>query len=88
MATLLDVTLSTSWMNVYSSRGLVGGEAITMQNKSSGAIILYVGITAPVDDSGIIVNGNDFDMISITPFPYEFLFAKSVSGTGRIGIQR
>lgn len=89
MATLLDVPLTnTTWTNVYAARGLVGGEPTTVQNKTSGSIILYVGVSAPVDDSGMIISGNDFNMITIAPTPAEFLFAKSISATGKIGIQR
>lgn len=89
MATLLDVNLTnTAWTNIYLERGLVGGEPTTVQNKTAGNIILYVGESAPADDSGIIILGNDFDLISITPTPSEFLFAKSVSATGRIGVER
>lgn len=89
MATLLDVPLTnTAWTNVYTERGLVGGEPTTVQNKTSGSIILYIGESAPVDDSGMIISGNDFNMIAIAPTPAEFLFAKSIPATGRIGIQR
>lgn len=89
MATLLDVPLTnTAWTNVYTTRGLVGGEPTTVQNKTSGAIILYVGASAPPDTSGMIISGNDFNMIAIAPTPAEFLFARSISATGSIGIQR
>lgn len=89
MPTLLDVPLTnTAWTNVYTERGLVGGEPTTVQNKTSGAIILYIGPEAPPDDSGMIISGSDYDMLSITPTPSEFLFAKSIPATGRIGIQR
>lgn len=88
MATLLDVSLTnTAWTNVYLMRGLVGGQPTTVQNKTSGNIILYVGAEAPIDDSGIIILGNDFDLISVTPTPAEFLFAKSIPATGRIGVE-
>lgn len=89
MSTLLDVPLTnSSWTNVYTTRGLVGGESTTVQNKTSGNIILYIGESAPIDDSGMIILGNDFNMISINPAPSEFLFAKSISATGKIGVQR
>lgn len=88
MATLLDVPLTNSaWTNVYLTRGLVGGQPTTVQNKTSGAIILYVGESSPPDTSGMIISGNDYDMISIAPTPAEFLFARSVTSTGSLGVQ-
>ncbi len=89
MATLTDVPVTTTaWTNIHTTSSLAAGVAITIQNKTSNNILTFVASVAPTDSSGMIVKGDDFDFLDITPATGEYLFIKSVGGSSVIGVQQ
>lgn len=90
MPTHLDLTVPfATWVNVHQTYNMGAGVNIIVQNKSYVPILLFVGSTNPPDDSGMLIAGNDYEMINITPENTEFLFAKSVGTVaGKLGVQR
>jgi hypothetical protein len=90
MATLQDITVPVgSWTNVHTSRGLVAGAQVYVQNKTSAPILLNTSIAMPSDTSGMVVAGNDYTFLLVTPGTNEYLWTRSFSTTtGTMGVQQ
>lgn len=90
MSTLSDVIAPiNTWLNVHQASGLSAGMQVIVQNKTVSQLLLYVGTAAPPDTSGMLIDGNDLNIYTVTPGKYEYLFTRSVGKVvGILGVQQ
>lgn len=58
-ATIPDIPLDTTWLNLNDVSGIAAGVAFTIHNKTANAVRLYEGLTQPLAASkdGIVFQG-------------------------------
>ena len=91
MATITDIPVTSTWQNVHTMRGLAVGSSIYVQNKTSASILLNINVAspAPVDNSGMIVAGNDYTFLLISPGTNETLWVKNLGNQNSLlGVQQ